>query len=162
MISDRKCRANSANSRLSTGPKTAVGRSTAAQNARRHGLAIPVWSDPALSAEIEAMAREIAAGATSPELMGLARRVAEAEIDVLRVRRVRAAMMAKLQERPGSTPREFEAASQTSSDGRCEISMRPNCFGDELIAIDRYERRALSRRKFAIRAFDKASATGVI
>jgi hypothetical protein len=60
MISARKLRANRANSRRSTGPRTVAGRATAARNSRRHGLAIPIPSDPALSAQVEAMAQMIA------------------------------------------------------------------------------------------------------
>jgi hypothetical protein len=88
MISARKLRANRANSRRSTGPKTIAGRATAARNSRRHGLAIPIPSDPMLSAEVEAMAQMIA-GNDSPELIEAARRIAEAEVDVIRVRRAR-------------------------------------------------------------------------
>jgi hypothetical protein len=44
----------------STGPKTAAGRSASVRNARRHGLRTPVLADPALSAEVEAIAQKIA------------------------------------------------------------------------------------------------------
>ena len=88
MTSARKVEANRANARRSTGPKTAAGRAKAAQNASRHGLRIPVLSNPILSAEVETMARRIA-GDASPELLELARKIAEAEIDVIRVRRAR-------------------------------------------------------------------------
>ena len=95
MISPRKLHANRANSLRSTGPKTAAGRATAARNARRHGLRIPVLSDPALSAEVEALAQKIA-GNGSPELLELARKIAEAEIDVIRVRRARTDLISRI------------------------------------------------------------------
>ena len=88
MTSARKLHANRANSIHSTGPKTAKGRATAARNARRHGLRVTVLSNPALSAEVDTMAQRIA-GDASPELVELAQHIAEAEIDVIRVRRVR-------------------------------------------------------------------------
>jgi hypothetical protein len=60
VTSARKMRANRVNARASTGPKTAQGLARAARNALRHGLSLPVCSDPALSEEVEALAREIA------------------------------------------------------------------------------------------------------
>ena len=51
-------------------------------------LRIPILSYPILSAEVETMARSIA-GDGSPAILELARKIAEAEIDVIRVRRAR-------------------------------------------------------------------------
>ena len=89
MTSERKIRANRANARVSTGPKTARGRSHAARNALRHALSLPVSSDPVLSKEVETLAREIAGMDANAEIQELARRIAEAEIDLRRVRRAR-------------------------------------------------------------------------
>jgi hypothetical protein len=89
MISARKVSANRANARASTGPKTASGRARAARNALCHGLSLPVYSDPALSEELEALAREIAGTDANAEIRDLAHRIAEAQIDVRRVRYAR-------------------------------------------------------------------------
>jgi hypothetical protein len=87
--SERKIRANRANARASTGPKTAQGRSRAARNALRHALSLPVSSDPVLSEDVEALAREIIGTDSNAEIHELARRIAEAQIDLRRVRHAR-------------------------------------------------------------------------
>ena len=84
--SNRKIRANRANARASTGPKTTQGRIHSTRNALRHALSLPIYSDPALSEEVEALAREIAGLDANAEMQELARRVAEAQIDLRRVR----------------------------------------------------------------------------
>ena len=93
MTSDRKARANRSNSQRSTGPKTAAGLARAAQNARRHGLAIPIFADPTFSAEIETLARHIAP-LGSPILADFARAIAAAHVDLMRARRARTALLA--------------------------------------------------------------------
>ena len=89
MTGERKIRANRANARASTGPKTMHGRIRSARNAVRHALSLPIYSDPALSEEVEALAREIAGTDANAEMQELARRVAEAQIDLRRVRDAR-------------------------------------------------------------------------
>jgi hypothetical protein len=89
MISLRKLQANRANARASTGPRSAAGKLQSARNARRHGLSVPVWSDPVLSADARILALEIAGFDAAPELRRLARVIAESQIDLNRVRRAR-------------------------------------------------------------------------
>ena len=89
MTSAQKIRANRANARASTGPRTAEGGNRAARNARRHGLSLPVLADPVLSQDVAELTRKIAGSTPSRELYELARRFAEAQIDVRRVRHAR-------------------------------------------------------------------------
>jgi hypothetical protein len=52
-------------------------------------LNLPVYSHPVLAEEVEALAREISGTDSNPEVQELARRIAEAQIDLRRVRYVR-------------------------------------------------------------------------
>jgi hypothetical protein len=182
VTSARKVRANRANARASTGPQTTRGRARAAKNALRHALSLPVCSIPALSEEVEALAREIAGPVANAETQKLARRVAEAHIDLRRVRHARhqflsdtlsqeyysyTKMRMKLKIlrallRPNPPDISMEAlefaTSNPSLEGPDKLATILLEEAKGLLAMDRYERRALSRRKFAVRAFDEARA----
>jgi hypothetical protein len=181
VTSERKIRANRANARTSTGPKTARGRSHAARNALRHTLSLPVYSDPVWSEEVEALAREIIGTDANPEMQALGRRIAEAQIDLRRVRRARHQILSQALSDPDYESEVMHRKKSTLVDRyarRFDLTMPmpdivmeflsskpqgPNKFATiladrarQLLALDRYERRALSRRKVAIQAFDTA------
>ena len=179
MTSERKIRVNRANAQASTGPKTARGRSHAARNALRHALSLPVYCDPALSKEVEALAREIIGTDANPEMQESARRIAEAQIDLRRVRNARHQILSQALSDPDY---ESEVMLRKKSalvlryarrsdlnmpmpDNIMEfLSLKPQgpykfatILADktrQLLVLDRYERRALSRRKRAMEDFD--------
>jgi hypothetical protein len=163
VTSTRKIEANRKNARASTGPKTAQGRARLARNALRHGFSLPVCSDPVLCEEVESLARKIAGTEANVEIRELARRIAEAQIDLHRVRYARRRLLSHTLSEPyhasrGDTPDTAALADlvTSTSEGPQKFALILSQKAKQLAAMDRYEKRALSRRKSAIRAFDEA------
>ena len=157
MTAGRTARAesNRRNARRSTGPKSEAGKATVAKNALRHGLAIPARLDSALSHEIEGLA-ELIAGASAPAfLFDCARRIAEAQIDLRRIRRVRLSTWSKMKTddlKLGEGSRKISRAGPESDSFGPGAEL--NALARQLLRLDRYERRALSRRRAAIHEFE--------
>jgi hypothetical protein len=132
MPSDRKIEANRKNASKSTGPRSQAGRKASRRNALRHGLAIDIGTDPAFRGEIETLARTLSRD--QQEVTECAREAAAAEFDLIRIRKVRARL--------------FEMVYfADTTDGLADLNM--------LAVLERYERRAFSRRKRALRAIRK-------
>jgi hypothetical protein len=185
LTSDRKIKANRQNARASTGPRTAQGRTRAARNALRHGLSLPVCSNPALCEEVKALAREIAGTDANAELQELARRIAEAQIDLQRVRYARHQLLSDALSDPYYDSRQndrkklaficsfarpnapdiplalIEKYLTSTPKGPQKFAIILSQEAKQLAAMDRYEQSALSRRKAAIQAFDEAKASGL-
>jgi hypothetical protein len=134
VTSDRKIVANRSNAQKSTGPRSIAGRQVSRRNALRHGLAIPIGSDPALHEGIEKLAKLLTSSSGMQKVSEFARAAAEAEHDLLRIRKIRASLFEK-----------HYFADTTALNGLTDLNVK-------LAKLERYERRAFSRRKRALRA----------
>jgi hypothetical protein len=148
--SARKIAANRTSARGSTGPKTAQGLARAARNALRHGLNVPIYSDPVMTEELDTLAREIAGAEAHAEIRVLARGVAEACLDLRRVRLARHRHLLDA----------WRADAQTDIASPIDIGVGKFALtvsqAKKLLAMDRYEGSARLRLKSAIQAFDEA------
>ncbi len=132
MSSFRQIAANRNNAKKSTGPRSKAGREVSGRNARRHGLAIDIGSDPLFQDDIEKLSHALSSGAQN--VRERARETAEAELDLLRIRKFRACLFETLYLADTALP-----------DSLAELN-------ESLAKLERYERRAFSRRKRALRA----------
>jgi predicted DNA-binding ribbon-helix-helix protein len=134
MPSDRQIAANRNNAKKSTGPRSEAGRKASRRNARRHGLAIAIRTDPAFHDDIEKLAKALSLSCGMQNVDERALEAAGAELDLLRIRKIRACLLETLS----------LAANDATSSNLAEVS-------DKLAKLERYERRAFSRRNRALR-----------
>ena len=134
MASDRQIAANRRNAKKSTGPRSEAGRKASRRNARRHGLAVAIETDPAFHDDIEKLARVLSLSCGMQNVDERARDVAGAELDLLRIRKIRASL--------------FETLSLVADDATSGSLAELN---DNLAKLERYERRAFSRRNRVLR-----------
>ena len=132
MASDRKNASNRKNAQKSTGPRSEAGRRRSRRNALRHGLAIAIASVPAFRTEIDLLANLFSRDVGQQAVSEFARQFAEAQIDLFRIRKIRASLFGSVVNNP-----------DPSSGAISKLN-------DGLAKLERYERRATSRRKRAL------------
>ena len=128
MASARQIAANRKNAQRSTGPISQAGKTRAAKNALQHGLA---RTDSPFGHEIEEFARLLSKETNQNDPTFASVEAAHAQLTLLQVRKVKAAIFDRF----------------FKSDRTLDDSIRLN---EELRKIERYEKRAFSRRKRAM------------
>jgi hypothetical protein len=127
MPSNRQIAANRKNAKKSTGPRSDAGRAASRSNALRHGLAVPIGTDSAFHDDVEKLAEALSPTRKVDEH---AREAARAELDLLRIRKIRGWV--------------FKTFYFIGKGNLAEVN-------EKLAKLDRYERRAFARRKRALR-----------
>jgi len=158
MTSERKIAANRENAKKSTGPRTSVGKARAGRNALRHGLESANFGDSGASEKVARIAKAICNGDIHPLRYEQAIVIAECQVLVARVQAARlAAIERKRVEEGREAAPPFEAtreANESAPEVRDEVECLCLALPD-LLRLERYERRALSRRRRAIRTLKK-------
>ena len=148
MSSAAKIAANRRNAQRSTGPRSAAGKARTRYNAFRHGLSLPPTFDERALERMADLAGELVEESTLPEVHDFATLVAEAQVEAERVRQVKVEIINQsarrlVGEKAGGLPAKERAALAFAG------------MTKTLVALDRYENRALSRRNGALRALKK-------
>jgi hypothetical protein len=183
MTSEKQAAANRINGRKSRGPRTRAGKARASRNAFRHGLAsIGTGGDPAVAKQVERMVDAICAGDHDPLLREQAVLIAENQHWLSLVRAQKIAVIERMRDpealppspeqrkaqadlqryvedliakrrAAGHTRKPVPAKEKKSKDAERNEYDALRAAMDDLERLLRYERRAWSRRKKALRGF---------
>jgi hypothetical protein len=173
MASERQIAANRRNARKSTGPRSGAGRKRASRNAYRHGLTLSISSTAASAKQLDKLVRKIIGDTEDAILLERARAIAQAELELARVRRVKVALIERASafgelDPPRLTVTQMIRLFNAFGRGRLivpkpadSLATMPSHEPDrsveairrvlpELRKLDRYERRAAARRDRAV------------
>jgi hypothetical protein len=175
MASERQIAANRRNARKSTGPRSGAGKNRSSRNAYRHGLTLSITSTAAVAKQLDKLVREIAGDTEDAIMLERARALAQAELDLARVRRAKITLIERARAFGElDPPQAFRTVTQIKrffnalDRGRLILpepidssatmpSQEPYRSAEavrrvlpELRKLDRYERRAAGRRDRAI------------
>jgi hypothetical protein len=175
MASERQIAANRRNARKSTGPRSGAGKKRASGNAYRHGLTLSITSGAAAAKQLDKLVRKIVGNSEDAILLERARALAQAELELARVRRAKVALIERASAFGGLDPpqltsqefrfvtaqiRAFDAGIQSTitfpepiDSSATMPSQEPDRSAEavrrvlpDLRKLERYERRSAARR----------------
>jgi hypothetical protein len=168
MASERQVAANRRNARKSTGPRSGAGKKRASRNAYRHGLTLSITSSAAVAKQLDKLVRKIAGNSEDAILLERARTLAQAELDLARVRRAKVALIERASafgeldppqltvtqvirllnafERGRPMPNPIDASATMPSQEPDRSAEAVRRVLPELRKLERYERRSAARR----------------
>jgi hypothetical protein len=165
MSSQKQIEANRRNAQNSKGPRTTAGKARASRNSRKHALSTISHNNSLFAARIEAIARAVCPETTNSALWEQALIIGECTTVLVCVQATRIAL---LEQSLGSTSAhmtdvdaagtELERPQSEPAPPRDEFAAMGLAARD-LDRLERYERRALSRRKRAIELYMAISNT---
>jgi hypothetical protein len=173
MASERQIAANRRNARKSTGPRSGAGKIRASRNAYRHGLTLSITSTAEYAKQLETLVHKIAGDTKDAVKLERARAIAQAELELARVRRAKVALIERASAfgelvPPPLTVTEMIRLIDAFERGRLIVrkpigasatmpSREPDRSDEairrvlpELCKLERYERRAAARRDRAL------------
>ena len=173
MASEQQIAANRRNARNSIGPRSGAGKKRASRNAYRHGLTLSVISTTAVAKQLDKLVRKIAGDSKDAMVLERARAIAQAELDLARVRRAKVALIERASafgelNPPQLTvtqmirllnafdrgrlivPKPIDALATMPSQELDRSAEAIRRLLPELRKLERYERRAAARRDRAI------------
>src|SRR5215471_12702420 len=175
MASERQIAANRRNAHKSTGPHSGAGKKRASRNAYRHGLTLDITSTAAFAKHLDKLARKIAGDSEDAITLERAREIAQAELELARVRRAKVALIERASafgeldppqltvtqmirfvnafERGRPIPKPIDALATMPSKEPDRSAEAVRQVLPELRKLDRYERRAAVRRHRAVLDF---------
>jgi len=155
MASRRQILANRSNAQKSTGPRTAKGKARSRQNAQKHGLNTAVVAGSKEALEIERLSSLLVEGDDgNPFVVEASRRAGASEALMARARGLKQSVYQQLFPTPGlNKPGKFASLSSRKTQGFVEDERA--ALIDQLRVLERYERRAFSRRLQALRDLDQ-------
>src|SRR5215216_69996 len=177
MATERQIAANRRNAAKSTGPRTEAGKKRSSGNAYRHGMTSHERAIATDAEDIEELALKLVGENRTSIALEWARTAAEAEVALLRVRRLRSAVIQEITrfgvapaDVPGSTVEEIRflkrwmkrtkpQVTRPGAGNELELPLTPEPGNTEIVRrgvahlqlLGRYEQREWSRRETAIR-----------
>lgn len=176
MASEGQIAANRRNACKSTGPRSGAGKNRSSRNAYRYGLTLSITSSAAYAKQLDKLVRKIIGDTADAILLERARAIAQAELELARVRRVKVALIERASAfgeldppqpfrsvtqiirllnaidrgRVPSFPEAVESSATMPSQEPDRSAEAIRRVLPELRKLDRYERRAVARRDRAV------------